>query len=246
MHQDKSSEANRDRVLHYIAQWPGQNDDEIAKALGISPRQTVNAICRDLAKEGLIARRKTGTGKIRNFAAAASPDKQTSASSQNATAVQRAEDEWFWEGKVATAFAAHFAKDGWRLIAQADTAQKAKGVDLHMRRDGVDMMMEVKGCPTSYYRDPRRRGEKKPTNPSVQAKHWFSSGFFQTVQMANRAPGVAAAFGLPYFSRYVDLANSILPSLTALGLPVFLLRESHDVERIGPLPPSLASSALGR
>lgn len=58
-----------DRVLAFIGRFPGRDDDEIAAALRISPRQTVNIICRRLEQRGQIRRDKLVGRKIVNFPA---------------------------------------------------------------------------------------------------------------------------------------------------------------------------------
>lgn len=56
-----------DRILDFVRRFPGRDDDEIAKALGIQPRQTVNLNCRRLEQRGYIERRPGSTGKVGNF-----------------------------------------------------------------------------------------------------------------------------------------------------------------------------------
>jgi hypothetical protein len=58
----------RERVLEFISKFPGRDDDEIAAALQISPRQTVNQICRQLCREQLLYRAPGQGGKLVNFA----------------------------------------------------------------------------------------------------------------------------------------------------------------------------------
>jgi hypothetical protein len=55
---------HRDRISDFISKFPGRDDDEIASTLGISPRQTVNMICRKLAEEGVITRQRSPSGKL--------------------------------------------------------------------------------------------------------------------------------------------------------------------------------------
>jgi hypothetical protein len=60
----------QDRVLDRITRFPGHDDDEIASALKIFSRQTVNQIGRRLSQKNLV-RRELGThGNLVNFAAA--------------------------------------------------------------------------------------------------------------------------------------------------------------------------------
>ncbi len=58
---------HRDRVLEFLARCPGRDDDEIASALEIEPRQTINILCRKLHREGLLRRELGSRGKIVNF-----------------------------------------------------------------------------------------------------------------------------------------------------------------------------------
>lgn len=61
--------SHKDKILAFLAERPGLwiDDDELSKGVGITPRQTVNQMCRDLHKDGLI-RREQRDGKIRNTA----------------------------------------------------------------------------------------------------------------------------------------------------------------------------------
>lgn len=57
------------RVLDFITRFPGRDDDEIAAVLRITPRQSVNMICRRLANRGAIRRDKLPGRKILNYPA---------------------------------------------------------------------------------------------------------------------------------------------------------------------------------
>lgn len=59
---------HRERVLDFIEKFPGRDDDEIATVLEISPRQSVNLVCRVLCRDGLIRRERGPRGKLVNFA----------------------------------------------------------------------------------------------------------------------------------------------------------------------------------
>lgn len=60
-------QTNSDRVREFVERFPGRDDDEISAALKISPRQTVNIICRELERRGVLHRRHGDRGKIANF-----------------------------------------------------------------------------------------------------------------------------------------------------------------------------------
>jgi hypothetical protein len=47
------------RVIEYLDLHPGGiDDDALAAALGVSPRQTINMVCRGLAQDGKLIRRR--------------------------------------------------------------------------------------------------------------------------------------------------------------------------------------------
>jgi DNA-binding MarR family transcriptional regulator len=48
----------QDRILDFLNRFPGRDDDELARVLKISPRQSVNMACRKLQKKGAIRRVK--------------------------------------------------------------------------------------------------------------------------------------------------------------------------------------------
>jgi hypothetical protein len=56
-----------DQILDFVLRFPGRDDDEIARLLKISQRQTVNIVCRKLAERGRIRRAKGPTGKLANY-----------------------------------------------------------------------------------------------------------------------------------------------------------------------------------
>ena len=68
-----------DRIIRLLAETPGLDDDQIAQALSIEPRQSVNQVCRRLAGSGVLLRERGPGGKIVNRlasgAAAAAPDR---------------------------------------------------------------------------------------------------------------------------------------------------------------------------
>lgn len=67
------TETHADRILALLAESPDLDDDNIAQALEIQPRQTVNQICRLLAERGLLVRERGPRGKIVNRLAADRP-----------------------------------------------------------------------------------------------------------------------------------------------------------------------------
>jgi hypothetical protein len=61
-----SGRTHAQRIIALLSERSGLDDDEIASALSIDPRQTVNQICRQLAASGFLQRGRGSTGKIVN------------------------------------------------------------------------------------------------------------------------------------------------------------------------------------
>jgi len=59
-------------IINLLAQQPGLDDDQLARQLGIEPRQTVNQLCRRLEAQGLLVRERGPAGKIVNRLAGSS------------------------------------------------------------------------------------------------------------------------------------------------------------------------------
>lgn len=54
------------QITRLLAERPGLDDDQIARQLGIEPRQTVNQVCRRLEAQGLLVRERGPEGKMVN------------------------------------------------------------------------------------------------------------------------------------------------------------------------------------
>lgn len=120
---------NSERITDFIRRFPGRDDDEISAALQIEPRQTVNQVCRSLAKAGLVERRPNPTGKLGNYPFdgpsinRAAPSSEAEAS--GAEAVPDATKEWFWEGNVTDAVARYLGEQGWRIFRKPTHERKS-------------------------------------------------------------------------------------------------------------------------
>jgi hypothetical protein len=141
--------------------------------------------------------------------------------------------DWFWEGNIVEALARQFLPLGWSVVSQADTHSRARGTDLHLRREGRDLLIEVKGYPSSSYRDPAKAGLKKPTSPTLQAQHWYSHALLKALRMQTAQPDAIIAIGLPDFPRYRTLFGETRIGLERLGVAVCWVAESGTVERWG-------------
>src|SRR5262245_933337 len=107
--------------------------------------------------------------------------------------------DWFWEGSVQASIARYLVESGWVVESSADTASKARGIDLVAIKGDRRLAVEVKGYPSTSYADPRRAAEKKKTNPTVQAAHWLAQAIFKAMRMRSALPDAEIAIGLPAF-----------------------------------------------
>lgn len=229
---------HRDAIYSFILRFPGRDDDEIAAGLQIKPRQTVNLICRALTKSGQIDRRRGESGKICNFPKAVSRDTdmqaQTPVTVQRAnTAAAQAIEEWFWEGNVVEALARCLVAQGWMVIFKADTASRQRGVDLRVQRNGIELVFEAKGFPSKHYRDPHKAGKIKPTNPSLQAQHWFAHALLKAMQLQSSERDAQAVMAFPDFQKYRNMFAQIEPMVSKLKIGVIFVGRSGEIEPIG-------------
>lgn len=138
-------------------------------------------------------------------------------------------EDWFWEGNVVDSLAAHLRTTGWQVHQVADTHSKEQGVDIVASRDGNELLVEVKGYPSTQYRDPRRASEKKPTNPTNQAQQWFSHALLKALRLQGKHSSSTVALAFPDFPRYRTLAAETSGGLKRLGILVYFCREDGEV-----------------
>jgi len=230
---------NSERIADFVRRFPGRDDDEISAGLRIEPRQTVNQVCRALVKAGVVERRPNPTGKLGNYFLGnpignpAVPSSDVQVPGAEAESVPDATKEWFWEGNVTDAVAKYLGEQGWRVLSQADTRTKERGLDLHASRDNQEIMVEVKGYPSRSYRDPNRADRQKPTNPVSQAQQWYSHAMLKAMRLQSIHDSAVIVVAFPDFPRYRTLFKETERALRRLGVAVFFVSETGRVEVIG-------------
>jgi hypothetical protein len=137
---------------------------------------------------------------------------------------------WPWEGAVQAVFVAFLADHGWTVTSAADTASKARGVDVLAVKGDRHLGAEVKGFPSSAYSDPRRAGEVKPTAPTNQAGHWFSQAVTKALMLLDTHPEHESLVVLPNFPRYRDLASRTRTGRRLADVHVVLVSENGVAE----------------
>lgn len=158
-----------------------------------------------------------------------------------------ADGSWHTEANVQAALISAIEAEGWRVLSQADTATKARGIDVVASRGEVTVGIEVKGFPARTYADPRRAGETKPTQPSTQAGHWFSQAVLAAMRLRTRHPTYISVVALPDFQRYRTLYADTKSSLDASGIQVWWIHETGAVERPWPtltMPPATGMAPI--
>ena len=129
---------HRERILEFLAQYPGRDDDEIAAALKIRPRQTVNQICRKLLDENLLRREPGERGKTVNFVIASS----SGAAANVARSVPELSSDLMTEDQVKAALQTVLKSNGWSVkIAWG----RQRGIDIEAERAGERWIIECKG-----------------------------------------------------------------------------------------------------
>ncbi|MEV4539294.1 hypothetical protein AB0J82_36525 [Asanoa sp. NPDC049518] len=169
--------------------------------------------------------RTLGFEIVSSTARPSSPDQQPSVAllGGTSTPLANAGSRWPWEGAVQQVFADLLERHGWSVTAMADTATKARGVDLLAETDTRRLGAEVKGWPSDTYADPRRAGETKRTQPSTQAGHWFSQALCKAMLLLDSHPGRESLMVLPAHDRYRDLATRTRTGRCAANIHVVLL-----------------------
>jgi hypothetical protein len=213
-------------VLRALGARPtGMTDAELAAMVG-KRHQHINQTCRTLASQGLITRDESN-GRIVNRVV--DDVLRTGVATAQSAAQSHGEQEWAWEGNVQSCVVAHLAATGWSILRVADTARRERGVDIIAQRDGQRLLVEVKGWPSSTYARGERVGQPKPTQPTLQATHWFAEALTSLIRRGGE-PGSRLAIGLPDKPRYRTLLDEAAWALERLAITVYLATAEGAVQ----------------
>lgn len=201
----------------------GMTDAELA-ALLRKRHQHINRTCRVLADRGLVIR-DNSRGQITNRLTAESVPPIR----QGPTPVAGAAEEWAWEGSIQARVVTHLAGTGWNITAVANTALREHGVDIVAERDGQHLLIEVKGWPSTTYAKGERAGQPKPTQPTLQATHWFAEGL-TTLIRRGAEPEVRLGLALPDKPRYRNLLGEAGWAMKRLDITVYLATADGAVQ----------------
>ena len=215
-----------DDVLRALRARPaGMTDAGLAAMLG-KRHQHINQTCRTLASRGLITRDNSYGGIVNRVTGDASTPRVPATLSAAPIAC---EQEWAWEGNVQSRIVSHLAASGWSIIRVADTAQRERGVDITAGRGGQRPLIEVKGWPSSTYARGERVGQPKPTQPTLQATHWFAEALTSLIRRGTEV-GIRLAMGLPDMPRYRTLLGETSWALDRLDITAYLVTAEGAVD----------------
>lgn len=117
------------------------------------------------------------------------------------------------------------------------------GIDLIAVRDDRWLAVEVKGFPSTTYEHGDRRGQPKPTQPTNQARQWFSHALLGMMLMRDKRPDAEIAIALPDYETYRRLADRTSVSFSLLGFGVYLISASGSVSLRIPHAPAYGGAA---
>lgn len=139
--------------------------------------------------------------------------------------------DWFWEGNVQERILKYMREqEGFEIVKVCDT--KTKGPDILAKRNGKIIQVEVKGYPSDKYVNGLQKGERKPTKPRSQAKHWYAEVLLSLVLAKEQDSELQISIGLPRFTRYLELLENTAWARSVLGIKCYLVTESGDIQII--------------
>jgi hypothetical protein len=115
-------------------------------------------------------------------------------------------DEWHHEANLSKSLVIYLLKKNYQIEKNNSDNIKKRGVDIIAIRDGKRDLIEVKGYPSRFYMDRKKKGMKKKTKPETQAKHWFSQVITATIfNYSNLKRGDQVSIALPDQPTYLRL-----------------------------------------
>jgi len=140
------------------------------------------------------------------------------------------EDEWFEETNVANKIRIYLVDQKY-TIQHFNDDKKAKGHDLVAMQDGKKLIIEVKGFPSDKYVNGKKKGQKKPTHPNLQSKHWFSEALTALLTAKSQNWDVTIAMGLPYHKKYLEYIDKLHVINEKIGIIYFIVHEDGSVHK---------------
>lgn len=122
------------------------------------------------------------------------------------------QDDWFYEGQISKKLVDYFIKNGYTILKDNSNKISARGEDIIVDIQGHKEIIEVKGYPTTVHTKGKDKGKPKPTNPKLQAKHWFSEALLSSIfnyQRHKDNDNFKLAMAFPLTDRYKELIGKV-------------------------------------
>jgi Holliday junction resolvase-like predicted endonuclease len=141
--------------------------------------------------------------------------------------------DWYYEGNVSKKIVSFLKNDNYKIEKDNSDKIKSRGIDIIGSKNGVTILIEVKGYPTEFHTKGKDKGKKKKTSPKLQAKHWLSEAILSTIFNYSKYSSKKneLAIGLPKTERYIDLLEKVKPFFIdkKLDFKVFFVDETGKV-----------------
>jgi len=143
------------------------------------------------------------------------------------------------EKATITKIVEHLEKTKYVIEKRNDGEKHERGPDIIACNGEVSLLVEVKGYPSEVYAyttSKHKSGERKPTRPSTQARHWFSQALLQ-VLLARAKNDRVVALGFPDNKVYRDYLRRLSELRRLQGIHVFFVESSGKITHFLPDDP---------
>ncbi len=142
--------------------------------------------------------------------------------------------DWYYEGEISKKIVLYLIKNGYEIIKDNSNNISTKGEDIIARINGITEIIEVKGYPTNIYTNGTNRGKPKPTNPKLQAKHWFTDVLISCIfnyKKHKMNGNFKLAIGLPLNDRYLELIGKVEDFFYdyKIDMKIYLVNEGGEI-----------------
>ena len=213
----------RDEVIQVLeGQTEGMTDAQLAERLG-KLHQQINQRCRQLATEGLLVRDAASGTIINRLVRSDGAVSSQSAPPPSTVRSNPPAHPWPHEVAVQGALVGWLVRENWRIIRVADAEAQEQGTDVIADRDGVRLLVEVKGYP-----GPMHARGPNPTPSTLQASHWLATALLRAMRMRGADQDSRIVIALPDATRYGALLSEIDRSLRGARIEAWLLTDRGE------------------
>lgn len=139
-------------------------------------------------------------------------------------------EDWFDESVLCATLEDYFKGNGYKIEKSNAQNKSAKGTDLIVSKDGASEFIEVKGYPSIYYVEKKKRGSVKKTTPYLQSTHWFSGCLSSTLKnYESKETKLAMAFPACYRYEELVMKNQKYFTDNNLDIKVYFIDEKGCV-----------------